>query len=242
MKDWHCHLLPGLDDGPDTLEDSITMAGILSAAGFREVYCTPHCIKGVWENTPDGVRGAVAELQRQLVKAGIPLTLKPGIEYYLDEFFPGFLENPQTLGDSSYILVEAPSRGNAEGIKENVSQAIRRGLKPVLAHPERNPIFSHDCPGKGFMDRLNGLWPGRRERGGADAGLIAALRGMGCLFQGNLGSLAGRYGKEVQARASLLLRQGVYSCFGSDAHRAPRLKTILASGLEAVKGRAAELP
>ncbi len=214
------------------------MARILSGAGFRQVYCTPHCIKGVWENSPGTVRQAVENLQKLLDDASVPLLLQPGMEYYLDEFFPEFLTDPQTLGDSDYILVESPSRGIPDLIKENIFAAIRAGLKPVLAHPERNPLFAPQASRPTALDRMKRLFvsPPAPENHYPSKTLLAALRDMGCYFQGNLGSLAGRYGKEVQGIAQQMLSLGVYTHFGSDAHRAVGLEAMLKKGLTVCKG------
>ena len=93
------------------------MARILSEAGFFEVWCTPHLIKGFYEASSGAVRAAVANLQREIDTAGIPLTLHPGREYHLDEFLPSFLAEPLPIGER-HLLVEPPFYGNPETIPE----------------------------------------------------------------------------------------------------------------------------
>lgn len=92
MIDWHCHILPAIDDGLETLSESLEMARLLASAGFRQVHCTPHCVLGRFDNRPSQVQRATEELQKQVNRAGIPLLLSPGMEYSLDEYFPVLLE------------------------------------------------------------------------------------------------------------------------------------------------------
>ncbi|MRR34481.1 hypothetical protein EG829_07235, partial [bacterium] len=80
--DCHSHLLPGIDDGAADLGEALAIARVLAEAGFGEVHCTPHSIPGAYEAAPDRIRRAVAELSRELDRAGIPLRLVAGAEYY----------------------------------------------------------------------------------------------------------------------------------------------------------------
>ncbi len=234
MIDCHCHLLPGIDDGPKTLEESLPMARILEGFGFVEVHCTPHCIHGLYENTPAIVGERLAELQQALVREGIRLRLKPGMEYYLDSHFPASLERPQLLGDSRLLLVEAPTWAEAGLVLENLRKVVARGYVPLLAHPERWGLLAP--PGQGgarhLMSRLLG-----RGRAGSSGELLDELQRMGCLFQGNLGSFAGHYGKDVEKRAWAFLRAGLYSCLGSDSHPRPGLEEMIETGLRRLHER-----
>lgn len=240
MIDWHCHILPGLDDGPETMAEALEMARLLAAAGFHTVHCTPHCIRGGFDNTPDQVRQATNNLQAELRRAGIPLAAQPGMEYYLDEYFPAHMENPQTLGNTRLVLVEAPSQATAEMIKENVFQVLRRGFVPLFAHPERCSLLAEPLTQKrdGFLkqrsQRVFSKFFKTRPVAGPFAGdsLRAVLKDMGCLFQGNISSLAGWYGKEVRAQAMHNLTSDFYSFFGSDGHSVHSLEKVFLHGLE----------
>ena len=223
MIDWHCHILPGLDDGPECAEESVAMARILAEAGFAEIYCTPHRIPGTFETTSGCVRREVAALQALIDREGVRLKLHPGTEYYLDENFT--LNDLQTLGDTRFLLVEFPTRASAAIVLEHLQRVLERGLTPVIAHPERSDLLS-------FQRRTGGTENFRGLFGpSSSAPSISLLRRMGCLFQGNVGSFAGRYGEEVRRRARHLLCEGAYSHFGSDAHRAVELPRTLAAGL-----------
>jgi protein-tyrosine phosphatase len=239
MIDWHCHILPGIDDGPKTMAESLEMARLLLAAGFVEVHCTPHYIMGGYDNTPDQVRQATESFQTELRRAGIPLTVKPGMEYYLDEYFPVQLENPLTLGDTRLVLVEASSQAQPELIKQNVYQILRRGFIPLFAHPERCSLLAESLDQKreGLIKKRSKRFFSKLLKSRPVAGSLASdslrtvLLQMGCLFQGNISSLGGWYGKEVRAQAMHNLGSGFYSYFGSDGHSVRSLKKGLLPGL-----------
>ena len=137
LTDYHCPLLPAIDDGAASLEESLLMARLLTDAGFSQVYCTPHAIPGCYDNTARQVDKAVNALQKEIAAAGIDLILQPGMEYYLDEHFPDQLEAPRPLGETGLLLVEAPNQAPPELIMENIVHIQRKGLTPLFAHPER---------------------------------------------------------------------------------------------------------
>ena len=230
MIDWHCHLLPGIDDGAPDLDESLAMAGTLVAAGYSQVCCTPHCMHGVYENGRQSVLQAVAALQRELDAAGIALKLLAGMEYYLDEFFPDQLADPLPLGATRLLLVEPPSRAHPEVVRENIFRIVRKGFIPLLAHPERLAalVWEDPKPAAGFWSRLTGGFT--TSRSPAPAFDLRDLRALGCQFQGNLGSLGGYYGTEVKARAQSLLQAGFYHRFGTDGHHQRGLTQILSAG------------
>lgn len=235
MIDWHCHLLPGLDDGAKNLDESIAMGRLLAEAGFVEIYCTPHCLHGAYDNTPEGVRQATAFLQQVFQKEHIPLELHPGMEYYLDEMFLRNLDNLQPLGDSRLILVEAPQQARPEILKDTLFQLLRRKWVPVMAHPERCSLLNHSrVRPQGFAATiLRKLWPFNRQQSKpTEDSLLATLSNMGCRFQGNIPSFADWYGPEVAYQARAHFAAGIYEFFGSDGHDSRSLKRMLLRGLE----------
>lgn len=235
LIDCHCHLLPGIDDGPQTLEESLAMARTLEGMGFAEVHCTPHCIHGLYENSPDIVGERLAELQQVIRDEGLHLRLKPGMEYYLDSHFPAYLENPQLLGASRLLLVEAPTWAEAEMVLDNLRRVVGGGYIPLLAHPERWSLLAAPGQGMGAGSLMARLLRG--GKGSPSLELLGELQRLGCLFQGNLGSFAGRYGKVVEKRAWAFLRAGLYSCVGSDSHPRPGLEEMLDTGLRRLHER-----
>lgn len=201
MIDYHCHILPALDDGAESLDESLAMARLLAGTGFREVCCAPHCISGSYDTTPGQVREAVAVLQEALKREGIAMRLRPGMEYYLDEFFLDLIEL-QPLGESRLLLVEAPGQAIAEVVRQGLRKIRALGLTPLIAHPERSEIFKSRVPRSASLPE-------------------------DCLLQANIGSFTGFYGPQVQRRAYDLLRAGRYAALGSDGHDAVRLPAIL---------------
>lgn len=238
MRDWHCHLLPGLDDGAADPAAALAMAKLLAAAGVREVYCTPHRISGLYATTPEQVRDGVAELQSRIDAGGIALKLWPGMEYYLDEGFPAALEEAQPLGESDRLLVEVSPRGDRRLVQDGIFRIQRKGWVPLIAHPERSRIFAPERSEEGLMSKTIRSLGLMREPAEQVNPFLTELRQAGCLFQGNLGSFAGYYGRAVQLRAVSLLRAGCYDAFGSDGHTAEMLQSCLLAGVAAV-GRAA---
>jgi protein-tyrosine phosphatase len=242
MIDWHCHILPGLDDGAADLDQSLAMAVALAAAGFRTVYCTPHRMPGCYDASNDQVRQGVARLQERLQENNISLVLQSGCEYSLDEYLLASLDDPLPLGESQLILVEILPRLTAEMVRQVLYDVVRRGFTPVIAHPERcqllAPVVPHTAPNN-LLDAIKNLFIGNprdktEQRLPDQSGnpLLDYLRDLGCYFQGNLGSFKGVYGRRVQLAAQTLKGLGLYDRYGSDLHAPEQAKIILASPLQ----------
>ena len=233
FTDYHCHLLPALDDGSTDLDQSLKMARILSVFGFTSVHCTSHRITGCYDNAPETIVSATFSLQRLLNAEGIGLRLVPGTEHYLDEFLPELLPGAGTVATSRYLLVEVPFRCGSEILPATVSTIFESGLTPLFAHPERCAVFEPGVKEQKPRGALSFLQKSRNVLD-MEGSLICTLMHSGCRFQGNLGSFAGAYGAEVKQRAILFLKNGIYSCLGSDAHRSERLAATLAAGWQTV--------
>ena len=227
MIDYHSHILPGLDDGCQSVEEAVEMAKHLRKAGFTRIYCTPHCITGLYDISTEQLLDSVARLQMILEDNDIPLTLLPGMEYYIDDFFVDRLESPVTLGDSKLLLFELPFNADVAILQDAVLQIKSRGMQPVMAHPER---FFAPRMRKGPADYIRMLWRGIKSREDHSLDLPASLLqavDLGCSLQANMGSFNGIYGKEVQQLANMLRELGMYSYYGSDGHNCAQLKMIL---------------
>lgn len=224
--DFHCHLLPALDDGAIDLRESLEMARILAGFGFSQVHCTPHLIPGGYENLPPRVLTSVELMQNKLDEAGIELHLIPGTEHYLTDGLFEHIPGALTFGASRGILVEAPFRSDTAVVSELVKRVISLGFQPLIAHPERCSAFF--AP-RGMLDFVFA-----RKRSADNGTVVAEFLASGCRFQGNLGSFAGSYGPEVKERALTLLTQGGYACLGSDAHKPEALEQMLRDGYRAV--------
>jgi protein-tyrosine phosphatase len=234
LTDCHCHLLPGLDDGPAEIQEAVEIAQVLVSFGFSDVYCTPHLMTGVYKSTPEMIRHGASTLQKVLDADGIPLRIHTAAEYYLDEYLLNALATPLPLS-SDILLIEIPSHIQPTVLKEILYRLIARNrLRPLIAHPERCDVLALDTPkpfGKWFK-----ILEGRKHSSTSsdDLPLFLQLKEMGCLFQGNIGSFAGIYGELVMAHSHRLLDQGMYDCLGTDAHHSSGLEQWLIQGMRAV--------
>lgn len=195
--DCHCHILPGLDDGAGSMEESVALARRQVSWGFRKVVCTSHRV-GKYPNVPEVVKATCHNLQEELLKNDIPLELTPSMEYRLiPETWPETLEKGWLLPwEGSHILIELPihkaSRIGNIVPEDEIKRLLDMGFQPVLAHPERYLYL--------------------------DMELYHGLKEAGALFQRNVGSLEGLYGESVSIRCQALLDKGLYDTIGTDLH------------------------
>ena len=195
--DCHCHILPGLDDGSASLDESLTLCRWLVKRGYKRAVCTSHS-SFLYRNSPRTVIPACRALQEELDAQGIPLRLMPSLEYRLiPETWPSLRKGNGLLPwEGNHLLVELPIRhreqmGDLDMLSE-IRSLIEDGYKPVLAHPERY------------------LWANNRD--------YETLLDTGIAFQRNLGSIEGAYGAAVASRARFILQHGWYSFLGTDLH------------------------
>lgn len=195
--DCHCHILPSLDDGAASLEESVFLARKQVSWGFERAVCTSHRNR-LYHNTPETVTKACERLREELARRDIPLEIVPSMEYRLvPETWPETLEKGWLLPwEGNHILVELPiSDGSKVGRivpEDEIRKLVSDGYQPVLAHPERYL----------YLDR------GRYE----------AMKAAGALFQRNIGSVEGLYGPAVSERARALEALGLYDLLGTDLH------------------------
>lgn len=192
MIDLHSHILPGLDDGAQNLQESLAMARMAVDSGIRAMVATPHCS----DDRRQEVYEAWLLLKDALKENEIPLRLFMGMEIFGTSETARMLYEGEllTLNGSRYPLVEFSFRSDGEQ-ETRILQSIRKaGFRPVVAHPERYLYVQED-------PRLINRWCQ-----------------MGCLLQVNRGSLMGRFGHRAQAMAIALLNRGFAAAIASDAH------------------------
>ena len=218
MIDLHCHILPGLDDGPSNADFGVAMARAAVDAGIHVAVATPH-VRADHPTEPDAIESGVRELNDAIAAAGVELRVLGGAEVSLrkaaeldDETLARLC-----LGSGRYVLVESPYRSSesAVDIEAILRDLQARGFMPVLAHPERCPIFQRD------PTRLT-----RLVNGGALCSITAV-------------SLSGGFGSTVRRFAIDLLKDGLVHNVASDAHGHLHRPPDIASGFEAAE---AELP
>ena len=208
MIDLHCPLLPGIDDGPETLEDALEMARIAVANGIEEAQVTPHLHVGRWDNDLQKINAAVESYRAALAQAGIPLVIGFAAEVRLDYEIVPLIEAGRvpflgTLEGHQVMLLEFPHSHVPVGADKFVAWLLARNIRPLIAHPERNKDVMRD-PGR--------IEPFVRE---------------GCLLQLTADSVSGGFGELCAQRAREFLERGWVSVLASDAHdtvdRPPRI-------------------
>ncbi|HEX5307708.1 MAG TPA: CpsB/CapC family capsule biosynthesis tyrosine phosphatase [Solirubrobacteraceae bacterium] len=209
MIDLHCHVLPGIDDGPRTIEESLALARAAVAAGTKTIVATPHA-SARYPNRSDAIASVVEELADRLRAERISLDIKPGAEIamtHVPEIDPIEL-TAMRLGGGPWLLFEPPFVPVVAGLGRTVAALQEQGHRIVLAHPERCPAFHRDFD------------------------LLQALVADGALTSITAGSLVGRFGKQVRQFATRLMAEGLVHNVASDAHDAYRRPPGIAAELK----------
>lgn len=209
LVDIHCHLLPGIDDGPRDEERAVRMARDMVAAGIGTACATPHH-SARYPNRAPLVRRTAARLRARLAHEGIPLQLFAGAEIAASQL--GALTDRDlrslALGGGSFVLVEPSPRGRLT-LLPIAGRLLRLRLTPVIAHPERTEVFQ------------------------ADPGGVVALLVAGCRLQVTAGSLLGTHGPRAQAAAEEICRIDPAVILATDAHASRRrAPDVIAPALE----------
>jgi protein-tyrosine phosphatase len=196
--DLHCHVVPGVDDGCQTVDQSLECVRAWEAAGFLGAVCTPH-MGSDWfpENTPQRIAPRVADLQDRIHEAGLNYQLRMGGELRLSDTVVSWLREwgVPTLGDSRWVLVDYFGRRWPDCCDQGIDFLLDHGYDVLLAHPERLTMPERE-------------WQA----------LMQDLAGRGVRFQGNLNSVAGGEGPIAQDRALRWLDEDRYFVLASDTH------------------------
>lgn len=214
MIDLHSHLLPGVDDGAQTLDDALALARRAVEDGIRMAVLTPHVHPGRYDNVRSALEQRVTEFQAVLVEHDIPLTVRLGgevrfgiesLELLLDDQVP-FLGS---VGGYRVMLLEFPHQMIPAGSQQFVEKLLQMRIRPLIAHPERN---------KSVMARPDCL-----------IGMVDA----GCWLQLTAGSIAGRFGEAAKATAHYILERNWAHVIATDAHNLEHRPPVLSEGRDA---------
>ena len=202
--DMHAHILPMVDDGAKSFEESLALLKKMHQFGFKKVILTPHIMEGVWENSKAQLTLRFEELKHYLQQQHFnDITVELAAEYMLDSNFSNLLKTEKLLTlKNSYLLVELSYLSAPVNLYELLFEIQVAGYKPVLAHPERYAFFHQ---------QFNEYYK---------------LKEVGCLFQLNLLSLSNYYGTDVQHVAKKLLRAQLIDFVGSDTHHEKHLSYL----------------
>lgn len=194
--DMHSHLIPGIDDGARTMEDSIGLIKRLRNYGLQKLIMTPHVMSEFYKNTPEIIMAGLEDLRQEVTKEGIDIQLEAAAEYYLDEIFFERLEKGQkllTIG-KNMVLVETGFMSKPHILEEILFRMEMAGYQPIFAHPERY-LYLHQ-----------------------DTALLDTLSERNILFQLNLLSITGYYSKPVKKFAEKIIDMGLVRLVGTDCH------------------------
>lgn len=215
FTDWHSHILPGVDDGVQTLEESLAVLDDYEKAGFYSVWLTPHIMEDI-PNKPEKLKEKYEELLQAYQG---PVKINLASENMMDTLLDDRLQEGTLLPLSAdRLLVETSYFNPPMDLEGTLKKVLSKGFFPVLAHPERYVYMNFK--------------------------MYEHIKNMGVLFQLNLPSLAGGYGSEVKSRAEKLLKMGCYNLCGTDLHRRSsfqklqesKLSSSVLKQLESIKG------
>lgn len=213
LVDLHLHLLPGIDDGSKSMDESLQMARALVSLGYTRAAPSPHHRAEYPSRDAALCAQKLAEVKTALAGAGLGLELSSNAEnFFLDETLMASVGTPEarTLGRGKVLLVEAPYQGPLPMLSELVFRMKLKGVTPLVAHPERCFEF---------------------EKKGRAAELVQA----GALLQLDLGALIGRYGKTAEKLARQFLGEGLYAVAATDLHSPVNAKAWVAESLKALE-------
>lgn len=201
--DIHSHLLPGIDDGAKTLEETVFLIKGLTDLGFEQFITTPHVMTNVWENTSAGIQLKWDETLSALKNEAIDTSFRAGAEYLMDgNFVELFKSEPLLVIKDKHVLVEMSYINPPIQLFDIIFDLQIAGYIPVLAHPERYTFYQ------------------------SNPEMYTKLKDAGCLFQLNLLSTVGYYGTGVLKSASDLLKNGLIDFVGSDVHHKKHLEAF----------------
>jgi len=201
--DMHSHLIPGLDDGSQDVEDSVRYVKELHELGYRKLICTPHIISDMYPNSRETIQPAFDLLKQRLAEENVPVELGYAAEFMVNMDFEQILKDGNVLPfGKNYVLIEMSYMAPSPNIKEVIFNLMMAGYQPVLAHPERYNYY--------------------HNRYASIAEFIEA----GCLLQVNLLSLTGFYGKGVKQVAEMLIKDKMISFAGTDIHHDRHVEMI----------------
>jgi protein-tyrosine phosphatase len=195
--DMHSHLLPGLDDGLKTIEETVAYMRQLRQMGYKKLVCTPHIMSDMHPNTPETILPKLDIVREAVAKAGIDITVEAAAEYMIDLEFEKLVTSGKpllTFGKQNHILIEMSYVAASPNYEKIIFDLRIKGFRPIFAHPERYTYFHTQFD---TYERLIEL---------------------GCDLQVNMLSLSGYYGKEVKRVGETLFKKGMVSFLGTDMH------------------------
>lgn len=191
--DMHSHILPGIDDGAQTVEESIVLVRAMIDLGIKKIIATPHIMVDYYRNTPETICTALEILKTELQNQQIEIEIEAAAEHLLDEGFEILLEEGKVMPmKDNYLLFEMSFIDSHPNLGPIIQKMLENGYKPILAHPERYPYFSlKNCE---------------------------SVKNWGCNLQMNTISLTGYYGAKTKEMAEAMVDHLLVDFISSDMH------------------------
>jgi tyrosine-protein phosphatase YwqE len=201
--DIHSHLIPAIDDGSQSLDQTIAMLQKFEELGYSKVITTPHIMSDTYPNSKETILPGLDLIRNEIAKLGLKIEIDAAAEYYFDETFMQKISNRDllTFGDN-YVLVEFAFHSPPHFVDEMFFELQSRGYRPVVAHFERYMYYI-----------------GKIEK-------AIEWRQKGINIQINLNSLTGHYGPDIRKQAEKLIDDSEFDFVGTDCHRIEHLMLL----------------
>lgn len=201
--DMHNHLLPGIDDGSESVEQSLELVKGLQSLGFTKSICTPHIIQGVHPNTKESIAKSHSQLTKALREQGSSMEVLSSAEHMIDDGLPALLKNDNLcVMPGGYVLIEMSYLAESRSLFQTIFDIQSLGYKPILAHPERYGYYHMNFD------------------------MYKKIKNTGCMLQLNLLSISRYYGVDVKSTALTLIKSGMYDFVGTDMHHDRHLRAL----------------
>jgi tyrosine-protein phosphatase YwqE len=203
--DMHSHFIPGIDDGPATMSESIALLKLIEQAGYSRIITTPHISLDYFPDTEPKIAQGLTLLKKEAIEHNIQLNIEAAAEYMIDEGLLDKLHKNEDLLSigNRYVLIEMGFVQPSPLLQQAIFEIQAKGYQPILAHPERYNYYQEISIAE-----------------------LQKLKNSGCLFQLNTIALSGYYGKYVKIFAERMLKEGLYDFAGSDIHHERHVKAL----------------
>lgn len=201
--DFHSHLIPGVDDGSRSMEETIKLIQGFKKLGYKKLITTPHVMSDFYKNTPEIILGGLEKVRQELEKQQIEMEIEAAAEYYLDEYLNEKIKSKSLLTfGQNHLLFELPFVAEPPNLAATIFELQTNGYKPILAHPERY-----------------GFWYNTFNK-------YHEMKDKGVALQLNILSLIGHYSPETRKIAERMIDENLISFLGSDCHNLHHLELI----------------
>ncbi len=213
MIDIHCHILPSIDDGSKSLEESVEMARIAETDGIKKIVATPHQLEGLYQPTTETILLKIAQINKTLQDLGSRVEILPGSDVHIAADLPSKIEAGEILciNRKNYILLEFPNQFVPDRIANLLERLVAKNIIPIISHPERN-----------FLIQRN-------------PNILLDIISTGTLTQVTAMSITGEFGKEAKKSAKKIISHGMVHFVASDAHSANHRPPVISTCVKHLK-------